>query len=441
MARTVEASSLVKIAFITPGTGNYYCGVCMRDNSLARSLIDAGHEVTVLPTYLPHFLDEEAVAEDQPIFFGGINVYLQHKFSLFRHTPAWFDWILDCKWLLRKAAARSGMTSSKDLGEITISTFRGEDGPLAKEVRKVVDWFNQHEKPDVVFLSTILLAGLGRVVKRELDVPVHGFLQGEDVFLDSLLPEYRDQAWELLSADVAGLDACIAPSQYFAEHMGKRLNVPADKLRLHPNGITLDGYSTADEPPVKPALGFLARLCPLKGLDLLVDAYLEIMKRGNHPELELRIAGGMTDDDAPYVEEQKEKIRAAGLDGQTTFLPNVDRDGKLAFLRDLTLFSVPSRYPEAFGLYVVEALAAGVPVVLPHAGAFPEIIEATDGGLLYQSGKISALPDALENLLSRPEEAHAMGLRGHEAVTERFSNKTLAVELVDLVKSLHPTIS
>jgi glycosyltransferase involved in cell wall biosynthesis len=185
----------------------------------------------------------------------------------------------------------------------------------------------------------------------------------------------------------------------------------------------------------------LARLCPLKGLDLLVDAYLEIMKRGNHPELELRVAGGMTDDDAPYVEEQKEKIRAAGLDGQTTFLPNVDRDGKLAFLRDLTLFSVPSRYPEAFGLYVVEALAAGVPVVLPRTGAFPEILEATEGGLLYQPEKTSALPDALENLLSRPEEAHAMGIRGHEAVAERFSNKTLAGELVDLVKSLHPTIS
>jgi glycosyltransferase involved in cell wall biosynthesis len=278
-------------------------------------------------------------------------------------------------------------------------------------------------------------------VKRELNVPVYGFLQGEDSFLDTLLDEYRTEAMDLLSADVARLDGCIAPSRYFGSEMAKRFNLPEEKIHFLSNGITLDGYSLPDASPVKPSIGFLARLCPLKGLDLLVDAYLEIMKRGNHPELELRIAGGMTDDDAPYVEEQKEKIRAAGLDGQTTFLPNVDRDGKLAFLRDLTLFCVPSRYPEAFGLYVVEALAAGVPVVLPHAGAFPEIIEATDGGLLYQSGKTSALPDALENLLSRPEEAHAMGLRGHEAVVERFSNKTLAVELVDLVKSLHPNVT
>ena len=136
----------------------------MRDNSLARCLIDSGHEVTMLPTYLPHFLDEEPAADELPIFFGGINVYLQHKFSLFRHTPAWMDKALDSKWLLKKAAAKSGMTSSKDLGEITLSTFRGEDGPLVKEVRKVVDWFHAHGKPDVILLSTIMLAGIGKVL-------------------------------------------------------------------------------------------------------------------------------------------------------------------------------------------------------------------------------------------------------------------------------------
>ena len=194
----------MKLAFITPGTGNYYCGVCMRDNSLARSLMDAGHEVTMLPTYLPHFLDEEAVAEDQPIFFGGINVYLQHKFSLFRHTPAWLDRVFDCKWLLRKAAARSDMTEGKDLGEITLATFRGEDGPIAKEVRKVVDWFRENEKPDVVLLSTILLAGLGRVLRRELSVPVVGFLQGEDSFLDSLPDDYRPFALNGVDVVFAG---------------------------------------------------------------------------------------------------------------------------------------------------------------------------------------------------------------------------------------------
>jgi glycosyltransferase involved in cell wall biosynthesis len=421
----------MKIAFITPGTGNYYCGVCMRDNSLARHLREIGHDVFMLPMYLPRFLDEDAVSEDMPIFFGGINVYLQYKFSLFRNTPAWMDRFFDSKWLLRKAAARSGMTEGKDLGEITLATFRGEDGPLAKEVRKVVDWFHKYEKPDVIFLSTILLAGLGRVLRREIGVPVHGFLQGEDAFLDSLPDDYSTQAWELLAADVANLDSCIAPSRYFGKEMSRRLHLSGDKLHFLPNGITLDGYAPSLRPPAKPAIGFLARLNPLKGLDLLVEAYMEIMRRGNHPDLELRVAGGMTDDDEPYVDEQKKKLDASGLLGKATFLPNVDREKKLAFLGDLSVFSVPARLPEAFGLYVLEALASGVPVVLPRKGAFPELIEVTKGGLLYEKNEPVPLADALEDLLARPEEAHAMGQCGHEAVLHGFSNLHLAKELVD----------
>ena len=232
----------------------------MRDNSLARQLIALGHDVTMLPTYLPHFLDEEDANPDQPIFFGGINVYLQHKFSLFRHTPKWIDKAFDSKWLLRKAAARSGMTSSKDLGEITLSTFRGEDGPLVKEVNKVLTWFKEQGSPDILFLSTIMLAGIGKVLKRELNIPVYGFLQGEDSFLDSLLPEYRVEAWKLLSEDIAKLDGCIAPSKYFGNLMADRLSLQSDKIKYHPNGITTDGIILEEETKKSYSIGYLARL-------------------------------------------------------------------------------------------------------------------------------------------------------------------------------------
>jgi len=188
--------------------------------------------------------------------------------------------------------------------------------------------------------------------------------------------------------------------------------------------------------PQPPALGFLARQCPLKGLDLLVDAYLEIMKRGNHPDLELRVAGGMTGDDNAYVHEQKKKLKAAGLLEKTSFYPNLDRDEKLAFLRDLALLCVPSRYPEAFGLYVLEALAAGIPVVLPSVGAFPEIIQATQGGRLYDPKKPEHLPDALEASLANPVELKQTGLRGHQAVSKQYSNQALANRLVE---TLRPT--
>lgn len=421
----------MKLAFLTPGTGNYYCGVCMRDNSLARSLIKAGHEVTMLPTYLPHFLDEEAAAEELPIFFGGINVYLQHKFSLFRHTPAWLDKVFDNKWLLKKAAGRSGMTSGKDLGEITLSTFQGENGPLVKEVHKVVDWFKEYGTPDVILLSTIMLAGIGKVLKKELNIPVYGFLQGEDSFLDSLLPEYKNQAWKLLSADVRQLDGSLAPSRYFGELMADRLGLELTKVHYHSNGITMDGFTPANNSPTVLTLGFLARLCPLKGLDILVDAFITLKKSGKYSDLRLEIAGGMTDEDKPFVDEQKNKLRKSGYSESSAFHPNINREQKLAFLKKLSVFSVPSRYPEAFGLYVIEALAAGIPVVLPKSGAFPEIVEDTKGGIIYENNDPLELVQVIERLLDDPEGSKKMGLHGHREVAQKYSNEFLAKSLVD----------
>ena len=68
--------------------------------------------------YLPMQLDEEVLPQvrDAPIFFGGINVYLQQKFALFRHTPRWLDDILDHRGLLRLAGRRSTMTQGAELG-------------------------------------------------------------------------------------------------------------------------------------------------------------------------------------------------------------------------------------------------------------------------------------------------------------------------------------
>ena len=410
----------------------------MRDNSLARQLLALGHDVTMLPTYLPHFLDEEDANPDQPIFFGGINVYLQHKFSLFRHTPKWIDKAFDNKWLLRKAAARSGMTSSKDLGEITLSTFRGEDGPLVKEVKKVLDWFTSRGTPDIIFLSTIMLAGIGKVLKRELKIPVYGFLQGEDTFLDSLLPEYRMEAWKLLSQDMARLDGCIAPSKYFGDLMADRLSLPTAMIKHHPNGITTEGIMPKDSLPESPSLGYLARLCPLKGLDILVDAFIELKDSGKHDDLVLKIAGGMTDEDEPFVEEQRSKLVRAGLSKYFTISPNISRDEKWTLLKSVSVFSVPARYPEAFGLYVVEAMLAGTPVVLPEAGAFPEIIESTQGGKLYSPATSGSLVEALDELLSDPAAIKSMGINAHHAVREKYANEKLAKILVQKVVAPDP---
>ena len=197
----------------------------------------------------------------------------------------------------------------------------------------------------------------------------------------------------------------------------------SDRLELigenssSPQWHYLGRIRTGKNAPASPVLGYLARLCPLKGLDILVDAFLQLKSTDKYPDLRLEIAGGMTAEDEPFVDEQRRKLTQAGLTESFSIRPNADRDEKLDFLRKLSIISVPSRYPEAFGLYVIEALAAGVPVVLPESGAFPELVEQTGGGRIYQTKEPSYLPEALEPHLEKPEQAKSMGLAGHESVS------------------------
>ena len=67
-----------------------YCGTCLRDNSLARELIRQGHDVLLVPMYTPTLTDDENVSSER-IFFGGISVYLQQHYPLFRKLPAFLD--------------------------------------------------------------------------------------------------------------------------------------------------------------------------------------------------------------------------------------------------------------------------------------------------------------------------------------------------------------
>ncbi len=89
----------MRIAFITAGAAGMYCGSCMKDNTLVSALIQQGHDALLIPTYTPIRTDEEDVSQGK-VFFGGINVYLQQKSWLFRHSPWIFDKLLNFRWLL-----------------------------------------------------------------------------------------------------------------------------------------------------------------------------------------------------------------------------------------------------------------------------------------------------------------------------------------------------
>ena len=430
------------IVQLTPGAGGMYCGNCFHDNTLVAALCAQGHDATMLPLYLPIHVDEEDQSAGQPIFFGGVNVYLEQKSAFFRHAPRLLHRLLNARGLLEWAAGRAAKTRASDVGDILLSMLQGEAGHQNREISELVAWLRRQAKPDVVCLSNALLIGMARRLKAELGVPVVCLLQGEEPYLDALPDSHRDPAWQLLAERAREVDAWIAPSRWAAQRMIARLRLPPERVHVVYDGISLAGYEVRNPKSEirnqkAPVLGYFARMCREKGLDTLVEAFIHLKNRDTVRRLKLHIGGGCGPGDEPFVKSLRVRLASAGFIGEVSFSPNLNRAEKLAFLQALTVFSVPANYGEAFGLYLIEAQAAGVPVVQPRAAAFPEILEATGGGLLCEPGNAKSLADALEQLLLNPERARALGEAGRQAVSEKFSADAMARATLRVLESIH----
>lgn len=403
---------------------------------MVKAMSAQGHEAMMLPMYLPHVVDEEEAGEGQPLFFGGINVYLQQKSGLFRHTPKWFDRMFNSKWLLKWAAGKSDMTKAKDLGELAVSMIAGEQGKQLKEIEHLVTWLKEHEIPDVVSLSNVMLIGLVRRLKEELGCKVVCTMQGEDTYLDSLVEPYRTECWKLLKERAVDVDRFIAVSDYHGAIMQERMGLDEHKVRRVWNGINLEGYAIGDGIVDPPVIGYLARMCHPKRLHVLVDAFIRLKEMGTVPGVRLHVAGSMNDSDKAYVEEQKAKLEKAGVLGDVKFMPNLTHEEKLAFFKELSVFSVPATYGESFGLYVIEAWAAGVPVVQPRHGAFVELMERTGGGMLCEADDVEALAKGLGEVLRDTENGRALGLKAREVVLQEFSVERMTEQVLDVMQEV-----
>ncbi len=438
----------MRVALVTPGTGTFYCGVCLRDEALAKALTGLGHEVRSLPVYLPLVHEHQAqkepedssAAPEPEVFFGGINVYLQQTLSVFRRTPRVLDRVLDSGPALGLASRLGEMTNPAKLGAMTLSMLQGEAGRQHKELSRMVEWLRREPAPDLICLATALQAGMIRKLKSAFPRShVACFFQGEDEFLDALEGGYREKCWSEMGTRCREADSLITPSLYFRNRIAERLAVPPESIRVIPNGIELDDFHApplpdrSDEAPSRPVIGYLARMCPEKGLDLLIDAFIKVRREKSRPETRLRIMGAMRRSDRPYVDEQKRKLEAAGLLESVEFLPNLSRADKLAGLAGCDFFSVPARYSEAFGLYVAEALAAGLPCVLPRHAAFPELIEHGKHGLLYEPHDPDGLATALSLALDTSPQTgiDRKIVRAHAA--DRYDIRSTARALEELV--------
>src|SRR5688572_18371357 len=265
-----------------------------------------GHELALVPTYTPLRTDAPGVSLDR-VFFGALNVYLQQKTAAFRHTPEALDRLLDRPGVIRRASRLGASTDPTELGDLAHSILQGEEGFQSMELAKLVDWLRDDFRPEIVHLTNSMFAGFARSLKRELGVPVVCSLQGEDLFLDQLREPWKTRAFEVLRERAQDVDAFLAHSMWYADAMAEVLQVDRGRLHVVPLGINLDGFESLAE--ARPAdapvtLGYLARICPEKGLHLLVEAF-RILKADPafKGRLRLRVAGWLGPRDRGYFEE------------------------------------------------------------------------------------------------------------------------------------------
>ncbi len=408
-----------------------YCGSCLRDNALASALLARGHDVVLAPVYTPTLTDERNVSGGK-VFFGGISVYLEQHFPIFRHTP----WLLDRLWdsapMLKLASKRQIKVDPALLGGMTVSMLRGNDGHQRKEIDKLLHWL-RHEPPfAAISLPFTLLIGLAKPLRDALNVPIVCTLQGEDLFLENLHEPWKQQSLDLIRGKIGDVNLFLPVSDYYQRFMSGYLGIPGAKMKVVPLGISLAGYGTsavgrdfrpaADGPgaPGPATVGFFGRIAPEKGLHVLVEAYHRLKQRSAMP-MRLVAGGYLGPEHTDYFDGVLKRVTELGLDAEFTYAGSPDRAGKQQLLQSFDVMSMPATYDEPKGLTLLEAMAAGVPVVQPSRGSFTEIVENTGGGLLVPPDDPDALAQGLLRVLTDASLAGELSQRGAIGVRARYS--------------------
>ncbi|SHF69168.1 Glycosyltransferase involved in cell wall bisynthesis [Mariniphaga anaerophila] len=425
----------MNIIQIIPGSGgSFYCGNCLRDSKYFNAMRAEGHKVTKIPMYLPLFADEHDISE-VPIFYGAISLYLKQVYPVFRKAPGWVDKLLNSKMMMKMAASMAGSTRAKGLEDMTISMLLGEQGEQKAELELMVNWIAEHCKPDIIHISNALLLGLAKRLKEKIGVPVFCSLQDEDVWIDPMQPQFQKKIWDLMHERAKDVDALVSVSHFFADVMKQRMSLPDEKVRTIHLGVDVDDYQYISPGEKERNIGYISRMCHKDGFDIVVDAFVDLKKKPGFDDVKLIATGGATGDDTRFNKAQKKKLKENNLLDSFEILPDFEGKAVNDFFKRVALVSVPVRIGEAFGMYLLESMASGVPVVQPALGAFPEIVELSGGGVTYMPNTPQKLSETWADLLSSPEKMEELSRNGYEATREKFNIHNHAKEIIGLYES------
>jgi len=382
----------MKILLIIPGSGDtFYCSNCFRDNLYAQALRNAGQDVVIMPLYLP--LTDKSFRADTPLFFPATSYYIAQKYFGKGKMPRIFEKILNSPSILRMASSLSGATSAKGMEQMTLSMIKGDDRNFAEQTGKLIEWIVEHDRPDVIHLSSSMLIGIAKAIKKRINIPVVCSLQDEEIWLDSLDDRYAQEAWSSIRNNVNYIDRFVASSEFYKSVSLNKIPEIKEIDVVYP-GVDIDKYKSLNYPE-EPTIGFFYRMNYENGLDILAQSFLKLKNENTIPDLKLKIGGGYTRENKDFVNRIHKILEPYAKD--VTWSEHYTLEEHTVFYKDISLICVPLRFNEAAGLYLCEAFAASRPAVAPDTGSFSEIIG--NAGLLYSPNDSEHLAEALKQAL------------------------------------------
>ncbi|WP_293104497.1 glycosyltransferase [Moorena sp. SIO3I6] len=276
---------------------------------------------------------------------------------------------------------------------------------------------------------------------------------------------------KILEKRLSKVDLVIGTSKYITEGIRQRFPKFAERCQPVFNGVNLDRFMNfyvshnqqngSTKNPAKRLL-YVGRVSPEKGSHVLLEAFKKVLERC--PQTKLDLVGpvgalpydylvGLSDDSkvaelasfygdeswTGYVRRYLSELNdhfGADLASQVSFTGSLPQSKLVNYYQQADIFVFPSVCHEAFGMPIVEAMVAGLPVIATQAGAFPEIVEDGKTGLLVERSNADALADAILQLLSDQELKTSMGQAGHQRAVELFSFEKVVDDLLTQYKTI-----
>ena len=418
----------MKVLFIIPGSGDsFYCGNCFRDNLQASALRKAGHDVIIMPLYLP--LRDSSFPADTPLFFPATTYYTAQKFFSKRKMPKWLERLTGSDTMLNMASSMSGTTSAEGMEGMTLSMITGDDPTFQHQINQLIEWITKHERPDIIHLSSSLIIGIAKALSQQLDIPIICSVQDEEVWIDSLNKTHAGIAWQSITENIRYIDHFVTTSEFYRNRVAKKIPQITNIEVIYP-AVDQQKYAS-DIYPKDPVIGFFYHMNKQNGLDILVEAFVRLKRKNTIPNLKLKIGGGYTNKEKSYIKKIKKILAPYKEDVEISDSYSLQDHAR--FYQSITVISVPITFEEGVGLYLCESFAAGRPAVVPATGSFPEIV--AEAGITYQPNNSEALANALEELLSNKKHYTQSVENAKELSSIRYNQQILAQRLIKIYEA------